>query len=78
MFDRVGVIAYRQASPMPTRCSKPPSRPAADDVSSGEEGHEVVCAQDSYGEVAKALEAPLRRSDPHGPDLEGAEHHRCR
>ena len=29
----------------------------ADDVSSGEDGHEVICAQDSYGEVSKALEA---------------------
>ncbi len=57
MFDRVGVIAYPASVADADTMLEAAIEAGADDVSSGEEGHEVICAQDSYGEVAKALEA---------------------
>ena len=65
MFDRVGVIAYPASVADADTMLEAAIEAGADDVSSGEEGHEVICAQDSYGEVAKALEAkfgdPVRK-----------------
>jgi YebC/PmpR family DNA-binding regulatory protein len=57
MFDRVGVIAYPASVADADTMLEAAIEAGADDVTSGEEGHEVICAQDSYGEVAKALEA---------------------
>ncbi len=57
MFDRVGVIAYPASVADADAMLEAAIEAGADDVSSGEEGHEIICAQDSYGEVAKALEA---------------------
>ncbi len=57
MFDRVGVIAYPASVADADTMLEAAIEAGADDVSSGEEGHEIVCAQDSYGEVSKALEA---------------------
>jgi YebC/PmpR family DNA-binding regulatory protein len=57
MFDRVGVIAYPASVADADTMLEAAIEAGADDVSSGEDGHEVVCAQDSYGEVTKALEA---------------------
>lgn len=57
MFDRVGVIAYPASVADADTMLEAAIEAGADDVSSGEDGHEVICAQDSYGEVAKALEA---------------------
>ncbi|QGY05748.1 YebC/PmpR family DNA-binding transcriptional regulator [Methylobacterium mesophilicum SR1.6/6] len=62
MFDRVGVIAYPASVADADTMLEAAIEAGADDVSSGEDGHEVICAQDSYGEVAKALEA--RFGDP--------------
>lgn len=62
MFDRVGVIAYPASVADADTMLEAAIEAGADDVSSGEEGHEIICAQDSYGEVAKALEA--RFGDP--------------
>jgi YebC/PmpR family DNA-binding regulatory protein len=57
MFDRVGVIGFPAGVADADTMLEAAIEAGADDVSSSEEGHEVVCAQDSYGEVAKALEA---------------------
>lgn len=57
MFDRVGVIAYPASVADADTMLEAAIEAGADDVSSGEEGHEIICAQDSYGDVAKALEA---------------------
>jgi YebC/PmpR family DNA-binding regulatory protein len=57
MFDRVGVIAYPPVVADADTMLEAAIEAGADDVSSGEDGHEVICAQDSYGEVTKALEA---------------------
>ena len=62
MFDRVGVIAYPASVADADTMLEAAIEAGADAVSSGEEGHEIICAQDSYGEVAKALEA--RFGDP--------------
>ncbi|MFC6789568.1 YebC/PmpR family DNA-binding transcriptional regulator [Methylobacterium komagatae] len=62
MFDRVGVITYPASVADADTMLEAAIEAGADDVSSGEEGHEVICAQDSYGEVTKALEA--RFGDP--------------
>ncbi|MGH1571473.1 YebC/PmpR family DNA-binding transcriptional regulator [Methylobacterium sp. P31] len=62
MFDRVGVIAYPASVADADTMLEAAIEAGADDVSSSEEGHEIICAQDSYGEVAKALEA--RFGDP--------------
>jgi YebC/PmpR family DNA-binding regulatory protein len=56
MFDRVGVIGFPASVADADTMLEAAIEAGADDVSSSEEGHEVVCAQDSYGEVAKALE----------------------
>ncbi|MGU3408112.1 YebC/PmpR family DNA-binding transcriptional regulator [Methylobacterium brachiatum] len=57
MFDRVGVIGFPASVADADTMLEAAIEAGADDVSSSEEGHEVVCAQESYGEVAKALEA---------------------
>lgn len=62
MFDRVGVIAYPASVADADTMLEAAIEAGADDVTSGEEGHEIICAQDSYGEVTKALEA--RFGDP--------------
>ncbi|MHB2211753.1 YebC/PmpR family DNA-binding transcriptional regulator [Methylobacterium sp. CM6257] len=62
MFDRVGVIAYPASVADADTMLEAAIEAGADDVSSSEEGHEIICAQDSYGEVAKALET--RFGDP--------------
>jgi YebC/PmpR family DNA-binding regulatory protein len=62
MFDRVGVITYPTGVADADTMLEAAIEAGADDVSSGEDGHEIVCAQDSYGEVTKALEA--RFGDP--------------
>ena len=67
MFDRVGVIAYPASVADADTMLEAAIEAGADDVSSGEDGHEVVCAQDSYGEVTKALEA--RFGEPSGTGL---------
>ena len=56
MFDRVGVIAFPAKVADADTMLEAAIEAGADDVSSSEDGHEVICAQDSYGEVAKALE----------------------
>ncbi|TXM99786.1 YebC/PmpR family DNA-binding transcriptional regulator [Methylobacterium sp. WL64] len=57
MFDRVGVIGFPASVADADTMLEAAIEAGADDVSSSEDGHEVVCAQESYGEVAKALEA---------------------
>ena len=57
MFDRVGVSAYPAAVANDDAMLEAAIEAGADDVRSDEEGHEVTCAQDAFGEVSKALEA---------------------
>ncbi|GEP03213.1 YebC/PmpR family DNA-binding transcriptional regulator [Methylobacterium oxalidis] len=57
MFDRVGVIAFPPSVADADAMLEAAIEAGADDVRSDENGHEVTCAQDAYGEVTKALEA---------------------
>ncbi|MDP4023519.1 YebC/PmpR family DNA-binding transcriptional regulator [Methylobacterium sp. NEAU 140] len=57
MFDRVGVIAFPAKVADADAMLEAAIEAGADDVRSDEGGHEVFCAQEAYGEVAKALEA---------------------
>lgn len=57
MFDRVGSIEFDAAKADADAMMEAAIEAGADDVSSDEDGHEVVCAADNLAEVQKALEA---------------------
>ena len=57
MFDHVGVIEYDAKVVGADAIFEAALEAGADDVVSGENGHEVYAAQDRFGSVAKALEA---------------------
>ena len=56
MFDRVGLVEYAADKADPDAVLEAAIEAGADDVVSSDAGHEVYCAQDALGEVAKALE----------------------
>lgn len=56
MFDRVGVIEYDAAKASADDMLEAAIDAGADDVVSGESGHEIYASQDSFREVAKSLE----------------------
>ena len=57
LFDRVGLIAFGADVADAEAMLEGAIEAGADDVRSTEDGHEITCAQDAYGEVSKALEA---------------------
>ena len=57
MFDRVGVIEFDAKAASADAMLEAAIDAGADDVVSGEDGHEVYAAQDEFMNVAKALEA---------------------
>jgi YebC/PmpR family DNA-binding regulatory protein len=57
MFDRVGVIEYDAARATADAMLEAAIEAGADDLTSSDSGHEVICAADSLHEVARALEA---------------------
>jgi transcriptional/translational regulatory protein YebC/TACO1 len=57
MFSRVGVVEYDADKASADAMLEAAIEAGADDVVSGEGGHEVICAADSLHEVARALEA---------------------
>jgi YebC/PmpR family DNA-binding regulatory protein len=57
MFDRVGVVEFDAKAASGDAMMEAAIEAGADDVTSSEHGHEVVCAADSLAEVQKALEA---------------------
>ena len=56
-FDRVGVIEYDAGVASADAMFEAALEAGADDVVSGQGGHEVYAAQDGFRDVAKALEA---------------------
>jgi len=56
MFDHVGVIEFDAKAASPDAMLEAAIEAGADDVVSSETGHEVYAAQDSFANVAKALE----------------------
>ncbi len=57
MFDRMGAIEFDAAKADADAMMEAAIEAGADDVSSDEDGHEVLCAADNLAEVQKALEA---------------------
>ncbi|HSI40432.1 MAG TPA: YebC/PmpR family DNA-binding transcriptional regulator [Xanthobacteraceae bacterium] len=57
MFDRVGTVEFDAAKASADAMLEAAIDAGADDVTSSEEGHEVVCSIEGLHEVARALEA---------------------
>jgi YebC/PmpR family DNA-binding regulatory protein len=57
MFDRTGIIEYDRSVASDDAMLDAAIEAGADDVISGENGHEIYASPDSLREVAKALEA---------------------
>ncbi len=57
MFDRMGAIEFDAGKAGADAMMEAAIDAGADDVSSSEDGHEVVCAADSLAEVQRQLEA---------------------
>ncbi len=57
MFDRVGNIGFSPKVASEDAMMEAALDAGAEDVASGEEGHEVTTSMESFAEVAKALEA---------------------
>ena len=57
MFDHTGIIEYDAKVASDDSMLDAAIEAGADDVSSSESGHEIICANGSLGEVQKALEA---------------------
>jgi len=57
MFDRVGLVAFDAGVANADAMLEAAIEAGADDVSSSENGHEVICSQGDLAEVAATLEA---------------------
>ncbi len=57
MFDHVGSIEYDSKVASEDEMMEAALEAGADDVATTEDGHEIVTAMESFGEVSKALEA---------------------
>jgi YebC/PmpR family DNA-binding regulatory protein len=57
MFDRIGLVAFPPSAASPDDMLEAAIEAGADDVSSTDEGHEVVTDHQVLAEVSKALEA---------------------
>jgi len=57
MFDRTGIIEYDAGAASDDAMLDAAIEAGADDVVSSESGHEIYASQDSFREVARALEA---------------------
>ena len=56
MFDRVGVIEYDAKGASEDAMMEAAIEAGADDVSSSDDGHEIITAMDALRDVAKELE----------------------
>ena len=63
MFDRVGEIIYPASAGSADAVLEAAIEAGADDVQSDEDGHTILCAFESMGEVAKALETALGEAE---------------
>ena len=59
MFNRVGSIQYPKEKGSADQMLEAAIEAGADECLSGDEGHEFLCAVDSFGEVREALEKKL-------------------
>jgi YebC/PmpR family DNA-binding regulatory protein len=63
MWDRVGEITYAVKAGTADAVMEAAIMAGADDVSSDEEGHYIICAFESINEVSKALEEALGEAE---------------
>ena len=66
MFDRVGQIAYPADVAGEEEMLEAAIEAGAEDVQSGEDGHEVLCAPEDFNEVRDALESRFGVADSAG------------
>ncbi len=78
MFDRVGVIEYETKAASEDVMMEAAIEAGADDVSSGENGHEIVTSIEGLRDVSKAPRSQVRRAAPGQPRLAAAEYDRGR
>ena len=74
MFDHVGVVEFDAKVASADAMLDAAIEAGAEDVASGDNGHEIYTTQDALRDVAKALEAKIRRAAQGGAGLEAAEH----
>ncbi len=67
MFDRVGEIRYKADAGDEDTMMEAAIEAGAEDVSSDEEGHTLICAFEELGDVASALEAALGEAESVNP-----------
>ncbi|MRG55051.1 DNA-binding regulatory protein, YebC/PmpR family [Phyllobacterium sp. YR620] len=63
MFNRVGEITYKPEAGSADKVMEAAIEAGADDVSSDEDGHVILCAFEDIGEVSKALESALGEAE---------------
>jgi YebC/PmpR family DNA-binding regulatory protein len=63
MFDRVGEIVYKPEAGDADTVMEAAIEAGADDVSSDEDGHTIICAFEDIGDVSKALEDKLGEAE---------------
>jgi YebC/PmpR family DNA-binding regulatory protein len=63
MWDRVGEVVYPASAGDAEKVMDAAIEAGADDVQSDEEGHTILCAFESIGDVSKALEATLGEAE---------------
>jgi YebC/PmpR family DNA-binding regulatory protein len=67
MFDRVGQINYPADTASAEAMFEAALEAGAQDVVSTDDGHEIICAQEDFGDVVSALEAAF--GEPEGAKL---------
>ena len=78
MFDHVGVVEFDAKVANADQMLEAAIEAGAEDVVSSENGHEIYTTVDSLRDVAKALEAQVRRAAQGRAGLEAEEHGRRR
>ncbi|MBL4726822.1 MAG: YebC/PmpR family DNA-binding transcriptional regulator, partial [Rhizobiaceae bacterium] len=63
MFDRAGEITYKVDAGDEDTMMEAAIEAGADDVTSDEDGHVIICGFEDIGDVAKALEATLGEAE---------------
>ena len=63
MFNRVGEIVYKLSAGSADDIMEAAIEAGAEDVTSDEEGHTIICAFEDIGEVSKNLEAALGEAE---------------
>ena len=77
-FDRVGEISYKLSAGDADTVMEAAIEAGAEDVTTDEDGHFIICGFEDIGDVSKAAGSNARRSRYRQGDLEGPEYCACR